>query len=165
MPFRPSRLYLLLFSGLRLFSRHWSIDDRSPQVPGYFHLHLSLGLTHLSEYRGTEPTWVGTSTVPCFSGAPATIPRTRRAYTAESGAAVIPCSSTLSSTVSATTASISSRPGSSGASSTTIRPSTIEASPRGPNQPANTTDTPRRYVPYRESATGSIRIRVRLRRA
>src|SRR5215212_8496957 len=39
---------------------------------------------------GTEPPWMGASIVPCFSCASAAIPPTRRAYTAESGAAVIP---------------------------------------------------------------------------
>src|SRR3954469_7259812 len=108
MYLRPSRLYLLLLVGLGLFSRAWSIDRRSPHVPG-----ASLGLLpsgcllgppHLPLLipGGTEPSWIGASTRPCFSCASASIPRTRRAYTAESGAAVTPCKSTLSSTVIAT---------------------------------------------------------------
>src|SRR5215203_1631838 len=168
MYFRPSRRYLLLFFGRRLFSRAWSTDDLSPHVLAAAWL-LPFGYllgSHppLLIPGGPEPSWVGASTCSCFSCASATIPRTRRAYTAESGAAVTPCSSTLSTTVNATTASISPRPGSSGASSTTIRPSTMEARPRGPNQPAKRTETPRRCVPIRESAKGSIRIRVRLSR-
>src|SRR5215211_8388698 len=136
------------------------------QVAIPFHMDVSFGLIHLSQSLvGTEPTRVGSSTAPFFSGASAIIPSTRRAYAAESGAAVSPCKSTLRSTVSATTSSISSRPASMGASATTMRPSTIEASPRGPNQPTNSMETPRSREPTREAATGSMRINVKLRRA
>jgi hypothetical protein len=77
---------------------------------------------------------------PLFSGASGTIFSIRRAYAAGKGAAVTPYKSTLRSTVSATTCSIRPRPASAGASATTISPNTIEASPRGPNQPIKQVD-------------------------
>jgi hypothetical protein len=37
-----------VFFGRRRFSRAWPIGDRSRHVPGFFHLDISSGLTHLA---------------------------------------------------------------------------------------------------------------------
>src|SRR5215212_4864648 len=105
---------------------------------------------------------VAEASAPLFSCASGTIFSIRRAYSARRGAAVTPCKSTLRSTVSATTCSIRLRPASAGASATTISPNTSEASPRGPNQPINSIETPLSLVPISETATGSMRINVKL---
>ena len=44
-------------------------------------------------------------------------------------------------------------------------PSTMDASPRGPNHPINNTVAELSRVPQREIATGSMRTTVRLRQA
>src|SRR5215211_8461114 len=63
-----------LFSRVRLFGRAWAIDNRSPHVAGSFHLDISLCLIRYYESLvGTEPTRVGSSTAPLFSGASAII--------------------------------------------------------------------------------------------
>src|SRR5215213_594318 len=99
---------------------------------------------------GMEPPRAGATTAPFFSGASGAIFSTRWAYAVERGAALTPCNITLRSTVKATTSSIRPRPASRGASATTIRPRTSEASPRGPNQPMNSIERPLSLVPIKE---------------
>src|SRR4029077_18645638 len=73
----------------------------------------------------------------------------------------MPCATTLSATVTVS-AITSSEVCGSPAASTTTTPNTIDASPRGPNQPRNSTVGVAAWEPSMESATGTIRTSVRL---
>ena len=56
-------------------------------------------------------------------------------------------------------------PGNTFNSSKAKRASTIDAKPRGPNQPINNTESLPNLVPINDMATGNIRITVKLKTA
>ena len=85
------------------------------------------------------------------------------AYRPANGCAVSPWSTTLSRTVKLIVATTSSSgPSTPWRSSRAIRAKTIEANPRGPNQPMKNTVAQSIRAPSSEIATGSMRITVRL---
>src|SRR5262249_56126874 len=85
------------------------------------------------------------------------------AYRSEPAQDDIPCASTLSPTVMLTMVAIKGTPGR--PCSTTRSANTIDARPRGPNQPTYATLGGARPVPTIASATGAILMIVRLHRA
>ena len=75
---------------------------------------------------------------------------------------MIPWAKILRNTVAVITASMVGFPGITYSCPIRMRPRTIEANPRGPNQPRKNTDGSFKCVPISEIATGSMRITVKL---
>ena len=86
-------------------------------------------------------------------------------YSLDNGKAVIPCATTLKNTVTNTAKINVSCPGKVPNISKAIRARTIDANPRGPNQPINKTESQLTWVPIRDMETGNIRITVKLKMA